>query len=73
MAVPVVRNDEQLKVGAAVALFEASLFGGPGPLTPFKHQYDVTRDGRFLLSVPIESANDQSFTVVVNWTTTLSR
>ena len=68
MAVPVMRGDAGLKPDAAIALFEASLFGGPGPLPPFKQQYDVTRDGRFLLSVPTDSVNDQSFTVVVNWT-----
>ena len=36
-------------------------------------QYDVAKDGRFLLNVPVEPVSDQSFTVVVNWTAGLTR
>jgi Tol biopolymer transport system component len=73
MAVPVTSSGSGLEIGTAVSLFEASLLGGPPPLIPFKQQYDVTIDGRFLLSVPVEHVSDQSFTVVVDWTTALTR
>jgi serine/threonine protein kinase/Tol biopolymer transport system component len=73
MAVPVKSDGAAPEVGAATALFEPSLVGGAVPQIGFKQQYDVAKDGRFLLNVPVEPVNDQSFTVVVNWTAGMTR
>ena len=70
---PVTSNGPELEIRPAVPLFEASLLGGPPPLIPFKQQYDVAPDGRFLLNVPVDPVSDQSFSVYVNWTVGLSR
>ena len=73
MAVPVKIDGAALKVGPATTLFEPSLLGGPIPQIDLRQQYDVAKDGRFLLNVPVEPVSDQSFTVVVNWTAGLTR
>jgi Tol biopolymer transport system component/predicted Ser/Thr protein kinase len=73
MAVPVTSRGSRLEGGTAVPLFQASLLGGPQPLIPFRQQYDVTRDGRFLLNVPVEDVSDEAFTVVVNWESALTQ
>jgi hypothetical protein len=66
MAVPV-KGTTALDVGAAIPLFEARLLNGPIVSAGFRLQYDVARDGRFLLNVPVEDAIPPSITVVVNW------
>ena len=66
-AVPVTGDGAVLRLGPATALFDPSLLNGALPRIPLRQQYDVTRDGRFLLNVPLEHVSDQSFTVVVNW------
>ena len=70
MAVPVMipSGATALDVGAAVSLFEARLLNGPGPAEGFRQQFDVARDGRLLLNVPVDDATPASITVVVNWT-----
>jgi Tol biopolymer transport system component len=65
--VPVTTDGAVLKVGAATALFEPGLLGGAVPQMGFKQQYDVAKNGTFLLNVPVEQVSDQSLTVVVNW------
>jgi len=70
-AVPVATDGAVLKVGAATALFEPGLLGGPVPQMGFKQQYDVSSDGNFLLNVPVENVSAQVFTVVVNWESAL--
>ncbi len=62
-----------LDVGAAVPLFQARLLNSPAPGPRFRQQYDVTRDGRFLLNVPLEDEATSSITVVLNWTAGLKR
>ena len=39
-----------------VPLFEARLLNGPTNAAGSRHQYDVARDGRFLMNVPLEDA-----------------
>jgi Tol biopolymer transport system component len=73
MAVRVINRGPGLEFGRAAPLFEAALLGGPAPAPPFKQQYDVASDGRFLLNVPVEHVSSQSLTVVVNWTAGLTR
>jgi len=72
-AVPVVSRGSGLEFGTGSPLFQVSLLGGPAPAIPFRQQYDVASDGRFLLNLPVEPASDQSFTVTVNWTAGLTR
>ena len=72
MAVPL-RSTTTLDVDDAVPLFEAHLLNGPGNQAGFRHQYDVARDGRFLLNVPLADADASSITVVLNWTAGLKK
>ncbi len=72
MAVPF-RSAAGLDVGAAVPLFQPNLVNGPAPAQRFRQQYDVARDGRFLLNVPLEDAATSSITVVLNWTAGLKK
>jgi hypothetical protein len=67
MAISVTGEGAAPKVGAATALFELSSLGGANPRIGFKHQYDVAKDGRFLLNLAVEPVTEGSFTVVVNW------
>jgi hypothetical protein len=66
MAVPF-RSAARLDVGDAVPLFQAHLVNGPAPAQRFRQQYDVARNGRFLLNVPLDDAATSSITVVLNW------
>jgi hypothetical protein len=52
-----------LRIGATAALFASRRVGtGPGPF------YDVTADGkRFLISQPIEDADQEPLTVTLGW------
>ena len=52
MAVPF-RSAAGLDVGGAVPLFQARLLNGPAPGPRFRQRYDLARDGRFLLNVPL--------------------
>ncbi len=73
MAVPIA-GTTALEIGTALPLFEPHLLNGPNNVSNFRHQYDVTRDGqRFLLNVPLEQSASSPITVVLNWTTALSR
>jgi len=73
MTVAVTSSGTTLKLGSPVPLFEPALLGGPEPVLPFKQQYDVAKDGRFLLNVPVETVPVQSFSVVINWAAALKR
>ena len=72
MAVPL-GNATSLDVGAPVPLFQARLLNGPATAQRFRQQYDVARDGRFLLNMPLEDADASSITVVLNWTAGLRK
>jgi hypothetical protein len=66
MGVPITPNDTSFAAGAAVALFPSRVPGG-GSSNFFKHQYAVSRDGRFLLNQLIEESATSPITVIVNW------
>lgn len=53
-------------VGPANPLFRARLAGGPTTTVGFTAQYDVTRDGRFLLNVPVAEPPRAAMQVVLN-------
>src|SRR5262245_18084519 len=73
VAVPI-QADAGFKVGTAVPVSEPRLLNGPAVVFGFKQQYDVTRDGRFLLNVPVDDGPAaSSITVVTDWTTALKK
>jgi hypothetical protein len=58
----------KVQLGTAKVLFPVRLPGsGPG------FAYDVSKDGRFIIPTPMQSANAVPFTVVVNWTSALKK
>jgi Tol biopolymer transport system component len=54
-------------VGVPTPLFRTRLAGGPTSTVGFTAQYDVTRDGRFLLNVPVADPPRPVIHVVLNW------
>jgi Tol biopolymer transport system component/predicted Ser/Thr protein kinase len=49
------------------------LFDVRTDLTPFGSGYDVSKDGRFLIAVPVEQSGTTPITVVVNWQAALKK
>jgi eukaryotic-like serine/threonine-protein kinase len=72
MGVPIT-NGPSLEIGAAVALFEPHLLGGPVPQLSNRQQWDVAPDGRFLTNVPVEDSTASTINVVANWTALLKK
>jgi Tol biopolymer transport system component len=71
MAVPVSMG-ATVELGAAETLFRVGMLNGPNSAVNFRGQYDVTPNGqRFLINLPVESAEEQSITVLLNWAATL--
>ena len=67
MAAPIDLAGAALTPGTPVKLFHAPIWaGGQNYATP---QYDVARDGRFLINVELESAAPQSSPIILiqNW------
>jgi hypothetical protein len=54
-------------VGAAAPLFRARLLSGPTVSVGFAPQYAVTKDGRFLLNVPVAEPEPPVIHVMLNW------
>jgi hypothetical protein len=63
MMVAEVNNSDANRFDARAAkpLFDARISGNPS------EQFDVSKDGRFLMSVPVQGASTP-ITVVINWT-----
>jgi serine/threonine protein kinase len=71
MAVPIevgVHQDKSFtfEAGKPVALFSTRITGG-FITNGFKHQYAVSRDGRFLINQPSEEFGLAPITVILNW------
>jgi hypothetical protein len=66
MAAPIVVNGAALEPGAPVPLFQTHAFGG-GTDTYNRVQYDVARDGRFLINMAIDDAATSPITLLLNW------
>jgi hypothetical protein len=64
-----VRAGSRFEVGEPVALFDV---GTPESFS-FNNSFDVTRDGRFLIPVRPERAEQTALTVLVNWTAGLKK
>ena len=65
MAASIVSTATALTPGAPVVLFPTLTYGG-GVDTQLGRQYDVTRDGRFLLNTVLDDATTP-ITVLMNW------
>ncbi len=73
MAVPV-RGEQELEVGAPVALFNTGISGGAVWVSGWRAQYDVAPDGQsFLMIRPAEEAQETEIHVVLNWFEELQR
>ena len=62
-----VTGDAALEIGASTPLFQPQLLNGPRVGIGLRAQYDVARDGRFLLNVPVGDTSPPPITVVLNW------
>ena len=65
MAAPVTATATTLEPGTPVALFETRIYGG-GVENRQGRQYDVTRDGRFLINTVLADAASP-ITLILNW------
>jgi len=68
-----VTGDAALEIGASIPLFKPQLLNGPTVGIGLRAQYDVARDGSFLLNVPVGDTPPPPITVVLNWATGLKR
>jgi eukaryotic-like serine/threonine-protein kinase len=55
-----------VEVDTAMALFRTRFRGG-STTNPAKHQYVVSRDGRFLINQSVEDATPSPITLILNW------
>src|SRR5262249_52820372 len=65
MAAPIAVREAQLEPGAPVALFQTRTAGGPLNVS-LGRQFDVSRDGRFLINTPDEAVASP-ITILQNW------
>ena len=65
MAVPITMNGTALEPGTPVALFQTRIWGGGANATQGQ-QYDVSRDGRFLINAVTEGVA-APITLLLNW------
>jgi hypothetical protein len=66
MAAPIQARDTTLEVGVPVVLFQTHIFGG-GVDNGLGRQYDVSRDGRFLINTLAGENGSAPITLVLNW------
>jgi Tol biopolymer transport system component len=66
MAVPVAVNGANFEPGEPVALFQTHINGG-GADNGQGRQYDVSRDGRFLINTVVDDAVSSPITLLQNW------
>ena len=67
MAAPVQGQGEKLHIGPAAPLFQPPIVGGGTNIVGRRQQYDVARDGRFLVNVTLQEVPPSPITVVLNW------
>ena len=65
MAAPITATTTTMAPGAPVALFPTRIYGGGGDIGQSR-QYDVTRDGRFLINTVLDDASSP-ITLIQNW------
>src|SRR5262249_29206426 len=64
MAASVTTSGATFTVGTPVALFPVML---PPGLGANRHQYAVSRDGRFLINEPVDKSTTTPITLILNW------
>jgi Tol biopolymer transport system component len=68
MAAPVTASNATFEAGAPQALFTTRLSRQPNSgIVVFRPQYDVSRDGRFLIAQPVEESAASPITLILNW------
>ncbi len=67
MAVSVTATGASFESGTPVALFPTRVIDG-GTVATSRPQYDVARDGRFLINQPVADAAAAPITLILNWT-----
>jgi serine/threonine protein kinase len=65
MAVPIVAKDTIIEPGEAVPLFDPQIANAR--TSAYRAQYDVSRDGRFLVNVSVEDSAASPITLLLNW------
>ena len=66
MAAPITVTGATLAPGAPVALFPTRFIAGGADTTGLLREYDVTRDGRFLINTVLDEAS-APITLIQNW------
>ena len=66
MAVPVDGSGPAFRAGPPVALFTPR-FVESASVNPFTAQYDVARDGRFLINMSLDNMSEAPITLILNW------
>jgi eukaryotic-like serine/threonine-protein kinase len=66
MAVSIAVSGQTLEPGPPVALFATRILGG-GTDSNQGRQYDVSRDGRFLINTVLDDATTSPITLLLNW------
>jgi serine/threonine protein kinase len=66
MAAPISIQDAAVEPGRPVALFQTRIYGG-GDVNLGGPQYDVSRDGRFLINTVLENVAASPITLLQNW------
>jgi hypothetical protein len=66
MAAPISVSGTTLEPGAPARLFSPRIFGG-GLDAQQGRQYDVTRDGRFLVNIVVSDTETAPITLLQNW------
>ena len=67
MAAPITVRGTTLEPGTPVALFPTRIFGGGNENIALGRQYDVTRDGRFLINTVLDDVGGAPITLIQNW------
>ena len=65
-AVPIAVTGATLVPGVPVALFPTRIVGGGSDIAQGR-QYDVARDGRFLINTVLDDATATPSTLIQNW------
>jgi hypothetical protein len=66
MAAGIRRTATTIEAGVPGALFQTRRLGGGSNVIGRSHQYDVARDGRFLINVDTQ-ASATPLTLLLNW------
>jgi Tol biopolymer transport system component len=68
MAVPIAGSGTKLTPGTPVRLFQPRIYGGGNAANFYLQQYDVSKDGRFLVNISVGEAVATPITLILNWT-----